>query len=226
MPVQPSQVRPFGDVNALGIVVCRAPRLNPADELPLHSGFLYKLDAGMPRISHLAWHLDLRDEPAADPYMWANVGLDEANSRFVAAWLADRGKNPALIPYGIDGAGASFDPETDEFVPPPVGKGLTCATYIAAVFKHLGFQLLQEDSWPTDRQDDNVWQEHVVKALSKTGASEEHVDAVKNDVGARRFRPAEVTGAATLADWPIAFPSAEAVANSVIENVRAVLGTD
>jgi hypothetical protein len=58
--------------------------------------------------------------------------------------MADRRATPGNIPYDINSAGVCFDKNTQEFVQPPVGKGLTCATYIKAVFFHFGFSLLDE----------------------------------------------------------------------------------
>jgi hypothetical protein len=220
--VQPSHVAPFANVDSLGIAVCSVPPIDPSANFALHSGFLYKTDNDGPRIVHLAWHHKLWDEAASDPYLWADVGLDPVNRRFVASWLADRRANPAEIPYGIDATGVCFDAETQDFIPPPVGKGLTCSTYVLAVFRHLGFPLLAEDTWPSDRAEDASWQEAVVVTLRNTGATAEHVAAVEADKGARRFRPAEVVGAATVTNpWPVGFADASQLAAEVISDVQA-----
>lgn len=220
MAVYRSDERPFDDVRALGVVVSPVPALSPQDPYGVHSGILYKIDGGSARISHLAWHFRLEDVPAADPYLWADVGLDDANSRVIAAWLALRQKSPSNIPYGLDAGGACFDKTTREFLPPPLGKGLTCATYIVTIFKSLGFPLLLEDTWPTDRADDHSWQRAVVDMLTKTGADKDHIEAVGKDVGAKRFRPAEVVGAAIHTPWPVAFQDAATLAAAVIADVQ------
>ena len=223
MTVNRSSERPFSDVRALGVVVRSVPAIAPEDHYGVHSGLLYRIDGGMPRISHLAWHFRLRDEPAADPYLWADVGLDESNSRIVAAWLASRQNSPSNIPYGIDAGGSCFDKTTREFLSPPLGKGLTCATYVVAVLKSLGFPLLLEDTWPTDRADDHSWQRAVIDELRKSGAEEDYIDAAQRDVGARRYRPAEVVGSATSATWPVVFSDATALAAAVIADVQLAL---
>ena len=46
---------------------------------------LYKLDTAGPRLVHFAWHHDLRDDAPDAPYLWANIGLDDVNGRFLAA---------------------------------------------------------------------------------------------------------------------------------------------
>ncbi|CCD96501.1 hypothetical protein BRAO375_600074 [Bradyrhizobium sp. ORS 375] len=220
MTVYRSDERPFDDVQALGVVISPAPALVPEDQYGLHSGLLYKIDGQPARISHLAWHHQLRDEPAADPFLWADVGLSAENSRFIAAWLALRQNSPSNIPYGIDAGGACFEMATHEFLPPPLGKGLTCATYIVAVFRSLGFPLLLEETWPADRPDDHAWQRAVLSLLRRTGATEDYVEAAQTDVGAKRYRPAEVVGAATRAPWPVAFQDATALAAAVLTDVQ------
>ena len=224
MTVSRSDERPYAEVRSLGVVVMAVPPLDHRAAFGLHSGLLYRVDDGGPRISHLAWHFDLRDEPANDPYLWADVGLDEDNSRMVAAWLYARHNSPSDIPYGIDSAGACFDKTTQEFIPPPLGKGLTCSTYIVAVLKHLGFSLLLESSWPADRQEDHSWQQAVIDKMKEGQASAEYVASAEKDVGAKRYRPAEVVGAATLSSpWPVTFVDAASVAQSVIQDVERAL---
>ena len=220
MTVHRSNERPFSEVRALGVVVMPVPALSPEDQYGLHSGLLYKIDDGSPRISHLAWHFRLRDDAASDPYLWADTALDENNSRFVAAWLASRQNSPSNIPYGIDAGGSCFDKATREFLPPPLGKGLTCATYIVAILKSLGFPLLLEETWPTDRTSDDSWQRAVIDALRNDGAGEDYVEATQKDVGAKRFRPSEVVGSATRAPWPVAFQDAAELAASVVADVQ------
>jgi hypothetical protein len=83
-----------------------------------HCGLLYKLDTALPRMLHLAWHVDLRDEPAPNDYFWAEVSLDETNRRVIAAAVSLIGNKKASIPYGLDPGGSSFD-ASGEFIPPP-----------------------------------------------------------------------------------------------------------
>ncbi|MGA2292624.1 hypothetical protein, partial [Bradyrhizobium sp.] len=104
-----------------------------------------------------------------------------------------------------------------------LGKGLTCATYIVAILKSLGFPLLLEDSWPIDRADDQLWQRAIIEELRKSGAEEDYIAVAQNDVGAKRYRPAEVVGSATNAAWPVVFSDATALAAAVLADVQAAL---
>jgi hypothetical protein len=139
--------------------------------------------------------------------------------------------NKENIPYGLDPSGSCFDPETGEFIPPAIGKGLTCSTYITAAFRQLGIELLQQATWP-DRPEDVAFGNRIVDGLTaerqrdSTRVSQEHIDGVRNDVGARRFRPEEVVGASSrsFAEWPIAFADARLLADQILQDLEAARG--
>src|SRR5262245_54465967 len=117
------------------------------DTYQRHVGMLYKIDSEV-RLCHLAFHLDLRDEPAGASYGWAEAGHDPANRRFMAAQCARLAKGADQIPYGLAQQGIAFDRATGRYIPQPAGSGFTCATFIAAFMKAFGYHLLQEDTWP------------------------------------------------------------------------------
>src|SRR3954451_8025983 len=135
MAVQNPKKAPVSGIGVLGVGICSDSR---------HVGIIYRRGSGTPRLWHLAMHYDLRDEPCDKTYFWANCALDEHNKNYVAAWITARSVRADKIPFGFDATGAAFDAKTGEFIAPPVGKGLTCATFITAVFQHLGFDLLDE----------------------------------------------------------------------------------
>jgi hypothetical protein len=93
---------------------------------------------------------------------------------------------------------------TGEFFPPPLGKGLTCATFILAVLRGHGLLPVDETTW-LPRAEDVDWQTAIIEDLEASGAEQDHIEAVRNDIGAKRFRPAEVVGAVIEADshWPV-----------------------
>jgi hypothetical protein len=214
MAVRPASDAPFERVSDFGVAI------REIDCAQNHCVILYKLDGRGPRFCHFANHHDLRDEIARDPYLWADAGLDPINRRFVAAWVGNLYINKDNIPYGLDSGGCCFDLGTGEFIPPPIGKGLTCSTFITSVLRSLGFDVLKEDEWP-ERPEDVAFGQKIVDMLRGTHANEDHIQAVRADIGARRFRPEEVVGAVTLSTWPVAFAEARAVAEAVIMDLKA-----
>jgi hypothetical protein len=216
MAVRPASVAPFDTVSDFGAAI---QEIDPGQN---HCGILYKLDGREARLCHFANHHVLRDDSARDTcYLWADAGLDPANRRFVAAWVGNLHINKDNIPYGLDSAGCCFEVATGEFITPPIGKGLTCSTFITSVLRSLGFDVLKEDEWP-QRPDDVAFGQKVVEMLVAADANEDHIQAVKADIGAQRFRPEEVVGAVTLSTWPVAFADARAVADEVIKDLTAV----
>jgi hypothetical protein len=179
-----------------------------------HVGMLYRVDAGV-RLCHLAFHLDLRDEPAGTSYFWAEAGLDAANRRFMAAQCARLAEGADKIPYGLREQGLCFDRTTGRYVPQPAGAGLTCATFIVVFLKAFGYHLLEEDTWP-NRDDDTEWQRVIIQRVQAAGASQEHIDGMTKDLGAKRYRPEEVAGAVTRSEYPVTFAEASALAAEIL----------
>jgi hypothetical protein len=211
MAVQPACDAPFEKVSDFGVAI---RQFGPGQ---YHCGILYTLGREA-RLCHFAFHHDLRDEIAKEPYLWADAGLDPVNRRLVAAWVGNLRINNDNIPYGLDSAGCCFDVATGEFLSPPIGKGLTCSTFIMSVLRSLGFNVLKESEWPK-RSDDVAFGQRIAEMLMKAHANDDHIQAVKEDIGAHRFRPEEVVGAITLSDWPIAFTDARAIADAIIIDV-------
>lgn len=188
-----------------------------------HVGIIYRRhDKPQPRLWHFAEHFDLRDDDCDASYFWGDSGLDSQNKNYVAAWIASRDAQADKVPYGFDVLGDPFEQGTGKFIAPPLGKGFTCATFVTAVFQHLGFDLLDEASWGF-RVDDVKWQNSYLPALAKNCKDKAHVDAVTNDIGARRIRPAEVAAGmiSSEADLPLAFSSAETLAAQIMADLAA-----
>lgn len=188
-----------------------------------HVGIVYRRhDKPQPRLWHLAGHFELRDDVCDNSYFWGDSGLDVHNKHYVAAWITSRDTQADKIPYGFDVSGEAFEQGTGTFIAPPIGKGFTCATFVTAVFQHLGFDLLDEASWEF-RMGDVAWQNSFLPVLAKNCKDKAHVDAVANDIGARRIRPPEVAAGmiAKELDLPLSFASAEALAARIMVDLAA-----
>lgn len=199
----------FGNVDVVGLAIHVTP-------LGYHSGILY-LDGSEARILDLAFHFKLRDEPAEGPFRWTQISLDRINKTVLAALVARIAHKTPYIPYGFNSDAVSFDFETGDLLTPPVGRGLTCATFILAVFDAYGYSILDRDYWPI-RAEDAEWHATILSMLEEH-ADEGHVNAVRADRNAPRFRPEEVVGAATSEIWPVPF----ATALELAEQIRADL---
>ena len=115
-----------------------------------------------------------------------------------------KGKDP--LAYALRYDGGRFDPGTGCFLSES-GHGLTCATFVLAVFKSHGVDLLRTDQW-RERDEDKKWQQWILDELGDARyATPEHIRAVEREIklGCARFRPQEVAAAGT-AETPDALP--------------------
>lgn len=191
-------------------------------ESQLHAGVLHRDRAsGSVLMLDLAWHHRLRNESLSVECVWVNPAVPTRRLRHVAAlcrriWKANQSDG---IPYAFSYPNDCIDADSGRFLIGPTQLGLTCATFVIAVFQASGLQLLRCETWPTNRPGDREWQEFIVSMLERHGAPAEHVSAVREQVGAARFRPDEVAGGATCTPLPADFATAMAKARSVRESL-------
>lgn len=191
-----------------------------------HIGVLYRDGSNADVILlHLAWHHDLRNESPHRAFLWLSPSLPQRRLRQVAAMCRKiwRSNGRATIPYAFSWPSDSFDDETGEYLLGPTRRGLTCASFVLAVFEAAGLRLVNYESWPVNRTDDHEWQEWVITTLetSNPPATAEHIAAVKSQLGAARFRPEEVAGAALVTPLPVEFEIAAEHGLMVLGRLRA-----
>lgn len=213
MAVHRQDVRPFDADEVLGIAIG-----TPQGPQQRHVGIIYREGGRPPRMCHLAWHFRLQDEDLPAGYLWGGSGLDAANKAYMAAYVSLLPQNAAVVPYGIQATEPCFD-DAGRYVEQPIGYGLTCATFILNVFARRGLDLLQTDPWPA-RPDDAVWQRQIIDALEAHGASAEHIKAMREHVGAPRFRPEEVAAGGIAEDTPLTFEEAVALAEEILRDLQ------
>lgn len=118
------------------------------------------------------------------------------------------------LPYGLSYQIGRFDPQTAELLLDDGAVGLTCATFVLAVFASCGVRLIDTENWP-ERPEDAEWHKAIIAALSRR-ASPEHIAAVTTETGCARFRPEEVAGASSLEDPPRQFEEVVGAAQEVM----------
>ena len=203
--VHHAQDKPFDLIRSAGIAI---RELNPEQR---HIGMLYRDSASNQILFlHLAWHFDLRHDAPRHSYLWVDPAITARRLVQVAAvcrlvWRAN-GRN--AIPYGFGPPSDCLAADTGEYLFGPTGFGLTCATFVLAVFHRAGLKLVRYAAWPIGRPGDPEWQRRIVEELRNhtPTATLEHVRAIERDIGTTvRFRPEEVAGAATVTPQPAGF---------------------
>lgn len=207
----------FTEVEHMAVAIGRTG----ADQF--HIGLLHReaLTASV-QFLHLAWHCRLKNEPAGSlTSHWIDMPIPSRRARQVAArcrqiWKAN---GASSIPYGFSHPSDSFDSVSGSFLLGPTRHGLTCASFVLAVFHFSGIPLVQYMTWPTDRAGDREWQESVLTAL-RSHATPEHIAATSAEIGSIRFRPVDVAGAATQVP-PVRFDVASILGSQIFEMLTA-----
>ncbi|WP_177228288.1 hypothetical protein [Paraburkholderia megapolitana] len=192
-----------------------------------HVGLLFRAGSRDIQFLHLAWHHHLKCGRPDPGYGWvACPSFDDEEANMFATWaLAVYNANVGSMPYGLNYAlGSQFD-DAGKFIASTDGEGLTCATFLMALFRSFGYDAVEEQSW-VNRESDRAFHEKIVTALrSAPSADPQHVAAQERHIGtAPRFRPEEVAVALNAyVDDPICFADAEPLGKTVI-NILWVRG--
>jgi hypothetical protein len=108
----------------------------------------------------------------------------------IDAWLEENENN---IPYSVaDPGGIKF--RDNIWVGNEPGQGLTCATFIAELFKELAIPFIDMSTWIA-RLGDEAWANQILQCF-KHEMTDEHVQAQIDRIGnAIRVRPIDITAA-------------------------------
>ena len=198
MPVQLNNPvdRPFAEIPLVGLAIKRGPHY-------VHVGFLYRNEGDVVHLSHLPWHYHFRGRDITDPsYFWLEPQFNEMVREQIAAFLlhvAEENES-GEIPYSYLNRGKSIN-ESGKYVTSGVGSGLTCATYILAIFEALEISLIDLQTWPVGRAGDAEWAQGILALLAEAQppATAEHIAAQQAELpNVVRYRPEEVGAAFTM----------------------------
>lgn len=165
---------------------------------------------------HLGWHHQMHHEPWLNQdYYWLELGgIDPDLQEIFIDWVeliaiaSKDGTHP--VPYSaIFRPSGNFD-TSGHYIDKHDGTGLTCATFILAMFADFKFPLIEPETWPRRGQDFRWFR----KMFGKLRPYVDRVELVKQYFRRRelkRFRPEEVVAAGGIfAGTPLPFPPVEA----------------
>src|SRR5687768_16729705 len=142
----------------------------------LHSGVVFRSSDHPQRLLHLAFHHRLQCDAATAAWAFVPPAIDPIDLQVLAGLCATLAAVRPRIPYGFRRGTSRFDDE-GRFVPSPGDSGLTCSTFVMALFSWARIPLLDEASWQA-RPEDEVAQRELLEAL-RGRATAEHVAAVE-----------------------------------------------
>lgn len=216
MRLYSSRERPFAEIRHVAVAIAV---IQPGQQ---HLGLLHAEGVlNEVRLAHLAWHNQLRNGLPKDAYLWIDPPIPTRRARQVAARCRQilRG-NARGIPYAFSTPNDCFDLETGAFLFGPSRVGLTCASFVLAVFESAGVCLIDHTRWPQGRPGDREWQEAIIQQLVEDGAEEEHIAFIKREIGAVRYRPEDVAGCAAAEKLPCPFEIAERRSAEVLKRLE------
>jgi hypothetical protein len=172
-----------------------------------HVGLLYR-DDEPPKLwlLHFCWHRTLRKQEPNESQLvlWIEPTLEREQANQVVLWCETMYSNHArgTLTYGLSQPDGFFDVEGN-ITTADLGQGLTCATFILAVFHLAGTPLVQYATWKP-RSEDEAWRAKIIEHLrSDRRVERQHIVALERDTIQVRFRPLEVAGAASAEDIPV-----------------------
>lgn len=200
------------DFEQLGVAV-RRNSLNL-----VHVGLLYKLPNEI-RLCHLAANYALIDAHAGEDYLWDKAGLpildQEALSAYIRLVIDMNGRK---IPYRFGYDGIYFDEVGRYIRNDEDGTGLTCATFIMALYKVMDLELLAEATWRSRPEDDE--EIRLTVELMRIDAGTAGATVAAPPAGHIRFRPEEVAFGVTFNPAPVDFSTAEPAGRVIRQMVR------
>ena len=168
-------------------------------EAQIYIGLLYKIDNAAALMLHLRWHFDVKNDVPTDEYRWIQIDLDQINRRNLAALCRLIASRSDKIPYGLNYNGLYFS-AGGEYLSRAPGEGLTCATFVMAVFATHKIPILKLAEWSI-RPEDIRWQLGQLQRMQQ--AYPLVATAMAGFVGQQRFRPPEVAAGAISVKRPL-----------------------
>jgi hypothetical protein len=209
------QDRNADDIGHVSIAICQPG----ADQR--HLGIIHRSSRTLMML-HLAGHHQLQNDPPSGDLLCIEPNIPPERMRQIAAYCRSvwRENQNGRVPYGFSPPSDFLDEHTGQMLLGPTRHGLTCATFVLAVFHGTGFPLVRYSKWPVGRLGDNEWQLKIVNVLERRGASPEHVKAMRSEIGTARFRPEEVAGAGTSTVLPASFQLAALRGRQIVHRLE------
>ena len=168
----------------------------------------------------MAWHYLLKHETSInqdfEEYIWIQSRIPNIRQNAIGAMCRRIIKrNKSDIPYGLLYKGNSSFTQEGIFTIAEEENGLTCATFVLAVFSACGINLIDLSSWP-NRKEDKIWHGHIINSLKRSSQSfnitDDHIKNVENEVGCARYKPEEVGVSSIFENLPVSFLEIESKA--------------
>jgi hypothetical protein len=126
------------------------------------------------------------------------------------------------VPYGFSHPNNFFD-TSGNLIKGPAKVGLTCASFVLAVFEGARVPLADVATWPEPTADDIGRQRELLTNLERDASVDrDHLNAAKAEVGNTRYHPLDVAGAGTADELPTTYHFASKVGEQIKELLKSL----
>jgi hypothetical protein len=214
------------DENHVGIL---AVALQRTSQCTTHAGVAYRTTAGVIRFLHFANHESLRDETNFGPCAFAIPLMKEEDLEYLAEFCARvfRANQKGKLPYSFEfDMNLGFD-RNSGLVIINHNSGLTCSTFVVALFRSAGNPLVIPITWPRRADAAGIAaRRYLLNYWRQTGKQKyiSRADVIEPTIQTMRISPEEVAGACLQKKVPIGYFRAWENGRSILRRIDTVLG--
>lgn len=192
-----------------------------------HMGIFY----GTPSRAFLfdfAWYDILRFKEFDELYYCVkpDLGVSRLRGLRELCMQVREAQKTGIFPYGFSLIEQALDAETGACLCDNIGEGLTCATFICAIFARASVPLINLGTYQVE-EDWQVFRDRIVKAMEDSKESckipEAHIERLRASTDVKRVRPEDVMLAVRTKSMPLAYEDAVALREIMKEEIEAAL---
>jgi hypothetical protein len=190
------------------------------NEAAPHCGIVYTDANGAVRLCDMQYENTLENGDVPPHYFWAKIRLDDQEVLQVAVFVElviQRAKTSPL-PYSTIYSPDGFD-ITGRI---RGGVGLTCATFIVAVFDYFRFQIVDLATWRHRPKQDAAFRERIIN-LAVSGGENNFAARLMAEKASFRLKPWELCASATHKLYPVRFRQATKLVKTLSKLVRKAI---
>ncbi len=159
---------------------------------------------------HLASHMKLKCDDCSDKgklkhYFWIDPAFTSRKLLFVSrmALLISKEHPRGNVPYGFSRPINVIDKSSGSISLENTQAGLTCASFVIAVFDAIGIQLVDIDTFIENEHQNTEWQQLIIEQFeSDSRIPKEHIDLMKSEIGNIRITPDQVAASSIQSTKP------------------------
>ena len=176
----------------------------------VHAGIIFRSGSGEMKLLDIDINGRISANPASarpfDKYAWAIPQFPPLALEQLAAYCEHLGNKSPNVGYSFRLLHDTLLVDDGHDITLEGANGLTCATFVIAVFQSNYRHLVDIASWE-HRDEDDQKQREMVAFMEKNagryyGLTRERIDAARSEIGCLRYRPEETVGACLVGDHP------------------------